>query len=62
MVERVERCDDDGHAECPICRDEVADEFVERVMAAAAQPGQVMTPEEFSVWLDSLGTGSPDPQ
>jgi hypothetical protein len=54
VVERVERCDDNGHADCPICRDEVADEFVKRVMAAAAQPGQVMTAEEFTMWLDGL--------
>lgn len=62
MVERVERCDDDGHAECPICWDEVTDEFIERIQAAAAQPGQTMTPEEFSTWLGSIDTGESDPQ
>jgi hypothetical protein len=58
LVERDERCDD-GHTDCPICRGgEVVNEFVERVKAAAAQPGQVMTAEEFVMWLDSLGAPS----
>ncbi len=57
MVERVERCDNEGHADCPICRGEMSDEFVERMQTAAAQPGRSMTAEEFIAWLDGLGTG-----
>ena len=54
---------DDGTDEpCPICRGEMSDEFVERMQAAAAQPGRTMTAEEFFAWLDSLDTGSSDPQ
>ena len=54
MVERIERCDDDGQADCPICTGEVACDRVERVKTAAAQPGQIMTAEEFTMWLDGL--------
>lgn len=57
LVERDERCDD-GHTDCPICRGEVADEFAERVKAVAAQPGQVMTAEEFLMWLGGLDAAS----
>lgn len=65
MIEHEERCEDvggdDGMDEpCPICRGDVSDEFLAWVEQAASQPGKTMTPEEFSVWLDSLGTGSPD--
>jgi hypothetical protein len=38
---------------CPICRDEVSDEFVAMV-EQAAQPGQVMTFDEAIAWLRSL--------
>jgi hypothetical protein len=55
-------CEDDHDDSCPICRGEMSDEFVERMQAAAAQPGRTMTAEEFLAWLDSLNTGSPDPQ
>lgn len=47
--------DDHGDESCPICRGEELDpDFVSRITAAAAQPGRVMTIEEFSEWLRSL--------
>lgn len=45
---------DHGDESCPICRGEMSDEFVERMKAAAAQPGRAMTVEEASEWLRSL--------
>ena len=58
MIEHDGRCDDDGADEpCPICRGEVSPEFVERIKAAAAQPGQVMTIDEFNVWLRASTAG-----
>lgn len=48
-------CDDDEADEpCPICRGEMSSEFVERMKAAAAQPGRRMTAKEAIEWLDSL--------
>jgi hypothetical protein len=52
-----ERCADDiGDDDCPICRGEELDpDFLARITAAAAaQPGRVMTIEEFGKWLRSL--------
>jgi hypothetical protein len=58
VIEHDGRCDDDGTDEpCPICRGEVSPEFVERIKAAAAQPGQVMTIAEFNVWLRASTAG-----
>jgi RNA polymerase subunit RPABC4/transcription elongation factor Spt4 len=63
MVEQhCERCTDHETEACSICRGEMSDEFVERMQIAAAQPGKVMTADEFSTWLGSIDTGSPDPQ
>lgn len=47
--------DDHGDETCPICRGEELDpDFLARIEHAAAQPGRVMTAEEFIAWLDSL--------
>ena len=55
MIERQERCDDDGLVEpCAICRGDVADEFRAMVEEAAARPGRVMTAEEAVEWLRTL--------
>jgi len=43
-----------GDETCPICRGDVSGEFVSIIEQAAAQPGRVMTAEEFIAWLDSL--------
>lgn len=57
MGEHGERCGDDGADDwCPICRNDVSPEFIERMQAAAAQPGRSMTPDEFTTWLDGLST------
>ncbi|WP_269769872.1 hypothetical protein [Sphingomonas sp. TX0522] len=40
----------------------MTNKFIERMQAAAAQPGQTMTPEQFSTWLRNIDTGSPAPQ
>lgn len=46
--------DDHGVESCPICRGEELDpDFLARITAAAAQPGRVMTIEEFGEWLRS---------
>lgn len=63
VIEHEERCDDDETDEaCPICASQMMNEFIERMQAAAAQPGQTMTPKEFSKWLRNIDTGSPAPQ
>lgn len=55
VIEHEERCDDDGADEpCPICRGEVSDEFLAWVEQAASQPGQAMTADEFTAWLDCV--------
>lgn len=47
--------DDHGDDACSICRKEELDpDFLARIEQAAAQPGNVMTVEEFGEWLDSL--------
>lgn len=62
MGEQVEhdRCGDDGDGRsCPICRGDPLDpDFVEMIERAAAQPGQVMTVDEFTVWLDAQAASS----
>jgi len=46
---------DHGDESCPICRGEELDtDFVAMIKKAAAQPGRVMTIEEFGEWLRSL--------
>ena len=46
---------DHGDESCPICRDEELNpDFLARITAAAAQPGRVMTIEEFGEWLRGL--------
>lgn len=62
MGEHRERCGDDGTDEpCPICRNDVSPEFIERMQVAAAQPGEAMTSDEFTTWLDGLSTGPSHP-
>jgi hypothetical protein len=41
-----------------MCRDDVSAEFVERIKGAAVHLGEVMTFDEFKVWLRSIDTGS----
>jgi hypothetical protein len=45
---------EDGDRPCPICRGEVADEFIAMVEQSVAQPGQVMTFDEAIAWLRNL--------
>ena len=47
--------DDDGPCPCPLCRGDVPDEIVERIMESAASQGETMTREEFLRWLDGIG-------
>ena len=48
-------CDDDQQDEpCPICQGEVSNEFIAVIEQAAAQPGRVMTRDQFEAWLDGL--------
>lgn len=55
MVEHGGWCGDGADKDCPICRGEpLPSEFVTRVEIAAAQPGRVMTRDDFEAWLDSF--------
>lgn len=55
-----DRCDDDGdERSCAICRgDALSSDFVSMVEQAAAQPGLVMTADEFTAWLDGQAASS----
>jgi len=49
--------------DCPVCRGEMSTGFIERIKAAAAaEPGPVMTAEQFKAWLRDIDARSPDPQ
>tara|TARA_R110000868_G_scaffold411718_1_gene707979 strand:+ start:2955 stop:3134 length:180 start_codon:yes stop_codon:yes gene_type:complete len=52
VIEHEERCGENGDKDCPICSDRMSPAFIETVRQAAAQPGQVMTGDEFKAWLD----------
>ncbi|WP_225008348.1 MULTISPECIES: hypothetical protein [Novosphingobium] len=58
MVEDGERCGDNDNQDdhdCPLCRGEMSDEFVEMIKSAASgSEGVTMTFEEFSEWLDGF--------
>lgn len=62
MSEGVERHgfgDGDMGGPCPICRGSPLDpHFIEMVEREAALPGQVMTADEFLVWLDGQAASS----
>lgn len=52
-------CGDDHSAgSCSICRGDVSAEFIARIEQAAAQPGRVMSIDEFGFWLRDIDTGS----
>jgi len=53
MGEVVEgQCDDHEDIDCPICAGRMSVEFVEWIKAAADQPGDRMTAEQFKARLD----------
>lgn len=52
MIEHEGRCGDGQDDGCPICQGNVASDFIERMKAAGAQPGEIMTIDEFMMWLD----------
>jgi hypothetical protein len=58
VVEHERQCEDGSGYYCPICSGNVSPEFIEWldevVAASEAQPGKVMTADEFNAWLDTL--------
>lgn len=58
MIEHDGRCGDGQSDDCPICRGGMSGAFVAMIEQAAAQPGQVMTADEFTAWLDAQAASS----
>jgi hypothetical protein len=50
---------DEPDHECPICRGDISDKFIEWAKAAAAAPGISMSAEQAMVWLTNLSAGGP---
>lgn len=52
VAEHGGRCEDGDEQDCPVCRREMAPEFIEMMeRAGAAEPSLRMTGDEFVEWL-----------